>query len=329
MGRALIWLARKKRALNTQPQPSFLSFLQAASLARRARPARATTAEPTTTSSVSPPAASAAGEAATYEVYLDKPLGVRWARGKDGAAYVSRSDPALGNTDDAIAPGDKLVRVSASFGDDIWEALNFGQVMYAIKTRNAGQVYLKFERKYGDMTSMEAETLSATERRFKSERGGGNYGVGTKEVQAQNYVKAKELAAERVSLFEGALVKYNAGKHADALVDFENVLAMEPANYLGDDFARVTQVYRATQYNIACCYSAIGQVDAGLEALDGAMQSGFSAYKKIRTDPNLATLRADKKAFAAVIDKYDEPLLNTEAIAFLKRLNPFSKGEDV
>lgn len=35
-----------------------------------------------------------------------------------------------------------------------------------------------------------------------------------------------------------------------ALIDFENVLGMEPANYLGDNFSRVTQVYRITQYNI-------------------------------------------------------------------------------
>lgn len=35
-----------------------------------------------------------------------------------------------------------------------------------------------------------------------------------------------------------------------ALIDFENVLGMEPKNYLGDDFSRVTQIYRVTQYNI-------------------------------------------------------------------------------
>lgn len=35
-----------------------------------------------------------------------------------------------------------------------------------------------------------------------------------------------------------------------ALIDFENVLSMEPKNYLGDDFSRVTQIYRVTQYNI-------------------------------------------------------------------------------
>ncbi len=39
--------------------------------------------------------------------------------------------------------------VSASFGNDVWEAKNFGQVMYAIKTRN-GDVYLKLQRNYGD-----------------------------------------------------------------------------------------------------------------------------------------------------------------------------------
>lgn len=41
------------------------------------------------------------------------------------------------------------MEVSASFGSDVWEAKNFGQVMYAIKTRN-GDVYLKLKRNYGD-----------------------------------------------------------------------------------------------------------------------------------------------------------------------------------
>lgn len=29
---------------------------------------------------------------------------------------------------------------------------------------------------------------------------------------------------------------------------------------LNDDFSRVTQIYRVTQYNIACCYATLGQV---------------------------------------------------------------------
>ncbi len=49
--------------------------------------------------------------------------------------------------------GDKIVGVSASFGTDIWDAQNFGQVMYAIKTRN-GDVYLKMKRNYGDTSAL-------------------------------------------------------------------------------------------------------------------------------------------------------------------------------
>ncbi len=37
------------------------------------------------------------------------------------------------------------------------------------------------------------------------------------------------------------------------------MLALEPKNYVGDDFSRITQIYRVTQYNIACCYAAMGQ----------------------------------------------------------------------
>jgi hypothetical protein len=35
---------------------------------------------------------------------------------------------------------------------------------------------------------------------------------------------------------------------------------MEPKNYVGDNFSRITDIYRVTQYNIACCYAAEGSV---------------------------------------------------------------------
>lgn len=49
--------------------------------------------------------------------------------------------------------GDKIAKVSASFGTDVWDAQNFGQVMYAIKTRN-GDVYLKMKRNFGDTSGL-------------------------------------------------------------------------------------------------------------------------------------------------------------------------------
>lgn len=54
--------------------------------------------------------------------------------------------------------GDKLVQVSASFGDDVWEAGKFGQCMYAIKTRN-GDLYFRFLKKYGDLSSFDVRPI--------------------------------------------------------------------------------------------------------------------------------------------------------------------------
>lgn len=39
-----------------------------------------------------------------------------------------------------------------------------------------------------------------------------------------------------------------------------------------------------------------------------------SCTAQVRKDPNLANLRASKEAFKAVIDKYDEPIINEQAI---------------
>ena len=46
------------------------------------------------------------------------------------------------------------MNISASFGSDVWEAKNYGQVVYAIKTRN-GEVYLRLQRNFGDLTSLQ------------------------------------------------------------------------------------------------------------------------------------------------------------------------------
>ncbi|KAK9803594.1 hypothetical protein WJX72_003213 [[Myrmecia] bisecta] len=258
-----------------------------------------------------------------YEVFLSKPLGVKFARGNDGAAYIKATDPRVGNTDERIQAGDKIVNVSASFGSDVWEAKNYGQVVYAIKTRS-GEVYMKLLKMNGDMSALEEEELTEEAKRFKLERSGGNYGAGTKQIQEKNYIGKRELERKRRELFDDGLAKFKSGNIEGALYDFEEVLAMEPKGYIGDDFSRVTQIYRVSQYNIACCYSSINQVDAGLEALENAMAAGFEQYSKIRSDPNLESLRKSPK-FKQVMDRYDEPVLNEGAINALKSIFKFGK----
>ena len=60
---------------------------------------------------------------------------------------------------------------------------------------------------------------------------------------------------------------------------FENVVGLEPKNYIGDNMQKVTDVYRIAQYNVACCYSMINQTDAAVDALKAALISGFDDYK--------------------------------------------------
>ena len=60
-----------------------------------------------------------------------------------------------------VQPGDKILKVSASFGNDIWDAINYGQVMYAIKTRN-GQVYMKLQSNGGDVSVMQVSGCNCT-----------------------------------------------------------------------------------------------------------------------------------------------------------------------
>lgn len=269
-------------------------------------------------------AAQAPAVAETYEVSLPKPIGVRFGRGNDGGCYVSATDENAGYTDERIQPGDKVVACSASFGDDIWPAEGFGQVMYALKTRN-GDVYLKLEAREGDLSCFEAREMTEAEKQWQAERAGGNYGAGTKEIQERNYVAMKEMERKRKEMFEDALVDFREGSIDKALVQFEEVKGLEPEKYIGDSFERVSRIYIVTLYNIACCYAALKATDAGLEALEECMRCGFDEFGKIRKDPNLAYLREDER-FTTMMNKFDEPILNENAIKAIKSLFSFGKN---
>ena len=60
------------------------------------------------------------------------------------------------------------------------------------------------------------EEMTDAERRFKSERAGGNYSAGTKEMQEKKYIERKEAERKRRELFYDALAMYKAA-------DLENV----------------------------------------------------------------------------------------------------------
>ena len=50
--------------------------------------------------------------------------------------------------------------------------------------------------------------MTEAQKQWQTERRGGNYGVGTKEMQARNYMNRKETEQKRRELFDIALSKF-------------------------------------------------------------------------------------------------------------------------
>jgi tetratricopeptide (TPR) repeat protein len=254
-------------------------------------------------------------EGTEFEVNQERPLGISWTRCADGGIYAKKLIPY--QADSRIQVGDKLLEVSASFGDEVWPATSYAQTMYAIKTR-VGGIYLKVLARGGDETIFDLEADPSIEA-YRKERDGGNYGGGTQQLQTRRFNEAKDLEKRRTALFNEALNKFKAGDYENACIEFEETRALEPKGYVGDRFERVTQLYIVSSYNIACAYSKLGVVDAAKDALEDALSCGFDDYKKVREDPNLETLRQSPK-FKKLIDQYDEPLFNSEAVDAFKGL---------
>lgn len=245
-----------------------------------------------------------------FEVEQPKPIGVTWTRCADGAIYASRLDK---NADPRIQLGDKLLRVSASFGDEIWPAESYGQTMMAIRTR-VGAIYMQILSRGGNTDVLEQKTVRSE---FQKERSGGNYGAGTAEEQSERYAAQKSTERDRIKLFDSGITHFKAGEYKEALADFEESRGLEPKNFVGDNFARVTEVYKVASYNIACCYSKLNLQEEGLKALNEALSSGFDDYKKVRSDPYLEFVRESPK-FKNLIDEFDEPLFNEEVFNIFK-----------
>lgn len=56
--------------------------------------------------------------------------------------------------------------------------------------------------------AVQEEQLTDAQKQWQTERRGGNYGLGTKEMQARNYMNRKETEQKRRELFDIALSKF-------------------------------------------------------------------------------------------------------------------------
>lgn len=246
-----------------------------------------------------------------YEVELDKPYGLRFAKGRDGGTYIDAIAPgAAADKTGKFAVGDKVLATSAMFGTEIWPAAEYGRTMYTIRQR-IGPLLMKMQKRNG----MSIDGGELTEKEIiRAERNSGVISNRVREIQMQNYMRKLEQKQQRESDLRTGLKLYKAGKYEEALEKFESVLGSKPE----------TNEASVASYNVACCYSKLNQIQAGLSALEDAMKAGYEDFKTIRSDPDLANLRASEE-FEPLLKNFDESFINENAINAIKSLFGFNK----
>lgn len=269
-----------------------------------------------TESQTSPEAAEGGGgegeeEYEEYEVEIEQPYGLRFVKGRDGGTYIDAIAPG-GSADKTgvFTVGDKVLATSAVFGTEIWPAAEYGRTMYTIRQR-IGPLLMRMQKRYGKLE--EAGELTEKEI-IRAERNSGVISNRVREIQMQNYTKKKEQKERREKDLREGLLLYRDGKYEDALEKFESVLGSKPdANEAS-----------VASYNVACCYSKLDQVQAGLSALEDALEAGFEDFKRIRTDPDLENVRKSEE-FDPLLKRFDESFINENAINAIKSLFGFNK----
>ncbi|XP_027124948.1 protein MET1, chloroplastic isoform X2 [Coffea arabica] len=200
----------------------------------------------------------------------------------------------------------------AVFGDEIWPAAEYGRTMYTIRQR-IGPLLMKMQKRYGKVPDMGDLTEKEI---IKAERNSGVISNRVREIQLANAMKKKEQKERREKDLREGLLLYRSGKYEEALEKFEAVLGSRP------EYNEAA----VASYNVACCYSKLNQVQAGLSALEDSLEAGFEDFKRIRTDPDLANLRTSEE-FESLLKRFDESFINENALNAIKSIFGIFKKE--
>lgn len=262
----------------------------------------------------SPATKSGSGEEEKYEEYeveIVQPYGLKFAKGRDGGTYIDAIAPG-GSADQTkrFTVGDKVIATSAVFGTEIWPAAEYGRTMYTIRQR-IGPLLMKMQKRYGKIDNPGELTEKEI---IRAERNSGVVSNKVREIQMQNYLRKREQKEQRERELREGLQLYMNAKYEAALEKFESVLGSKP------EYNEAS----VASYNVACCYSKLNQIQAGLSALEDALKSGFEDFKRIRTDPDLENVRKSEE-FDPLLKRFDESFINENAINAIKSLFGFNK----
>ncbi|KAK7399699.1 hypothetical protein VNO78_10888 [Psophocarpus tetragonolobus] len=247
-----------------------------------------------------------------YEVEIEQPFGLKFAKGRDGGTYIDAIAPG-GSADKAgvFTVGDRVIATSAVFGTEIWPAAEYGRTMYTIRQR-IGPLLMKLQKRYGKSIDSGGEL---TEKEIiRAERNSGVISNRVREIQMLNALRKREQKERREKDLREGLQLYKSGKYDEALEKFESILGSKPE----------PEEAAVASYNVACCYSKLNQIQASLSSLEEAMNAGFEDFKRMRTDPDLANVRVSEE-FDALLKRFDESFINENAINAIKSLFGFGK----
>lgn len=91
----------------------------------------------------------------------------------------------------------------------------------------------------------------------------------------------------------------------------------EEAKHLADSILLADSVEHENRYNIACCYSMLGDTEMAFSLLEEELKDGYVTFNHIRRDPDLAPLRGERL----------DSLLSMYETKVQERIRAF-KGED-
>ena len=108
------------------------------------------------------------------------------------------------------------------------------------------------------------------------------------ETELSNALSKKDDYAE--ALMNRGVVYIALGKFNKAEEDLKKAVSIEPAN-------------AGIHYNLSCVYALTNKLDLAIDSLDAALKNGFNNADRLRSDPDLQSLRKTKQ-FRQTLEKH-------------------------